>query len=218
MYGLIFDIDGTILDSMHIWIKPLEDIFKKYGYDLNKIPKEKKGEIEALPFYDMCEFLAENIAMDMTKDKVIEYFEQTIENAYANDLLPKNGAVDFLKDLKKKGYILSVASSTDYKYLEKALKRIEIFDLFDFVATPDTIGYNKSEKDFWEYSIKKHGKFPDNLILFDDALYAIKAAKREGIKTIGIKDFPWNEKEWDYIKKEADYFVDEISNFDIENL
>lgn len=218
MYGLIFDIDGTILDSMHIWIKPLEDIFKKYGYDLNKIPKEKKGEIEALPFYDMCEFLAENIARDMTKDKVIEYFEQTIENAYANDLLPKNGAVDFLKDLKKKGYILSVASSTDYKYLEKALKRIEIFDLFDFVATPDTIGYNKSEKDFWEYSIKKHGKFPDNLILFDDALYAIKAAKREGIKTIGIKDFPWNEKEWDYIKKEADYFLDEISNFDIENL
>ena len=218
MYGLIFDIDGTILDSMHIWIKPLEDIFKKYGYDLNKIPKEKKGEIEALPFYDMCEFLAENIARDMTKDKVIEYFEQTIENAYANDLLPKNGAVDFLKDLKKKGYILSVASSTDYKYLEKALKRIEIFDLFDFVATPDTIGYNKSEKDFWEYSIKKHGKSPDNLILFDDALYAIKAAKREGIKTIGIKDFPWNEKEWDYIKKEADYFVDEISNFDIENL
>lgn len=218
MYGIIFDIDGTILDSMHIWIKPLEDIFKKYGYDLNKIPKEKKGEIEALPFYDMCEFLAENIARDMTKDKVIEYFEQTIENAYANDLLPKNGAVDFLKDLKKKGYILSVASSTDYKYLEKALKRIEIFDLFDFVATPDTIGYNKSEKDFWEYSIKKHGKFPDNLILFDDALYAIKAAKREGIKTIGIKDFPWNEKEWDYIKKEADYFVDEISNFDIENL
>lgn len=218
MYGLIFDIDGTILDSMNIWIKPLEDIFKKYGYDLNKIPKEKKGEIEALPFYDMCEFLARNIARDMTKNEVIKYFEDTIENAYANDLLAKNGAVDFLKDLKKKGYTLSVASSTDYKYLEKALKRIEIFDLFDFVATPDTIGYNKSEKDFWEYSIKKHGKFPDNLILFDDALYAIKAAKREGIKTIGIKDFPWNEKEWDYIKKEADYFVDEISNFDIENL
>lgn len=217
MYGLIFDIDGTILDSMHIWIKPLEDIFKKYGYDLNKIPKEKKGEIEALPFYDMCEFLARNIARDMTKNEVIKYFEETIENAYANDLLAKNGAVDFLKDLKKKGYTLSVASSTDYKYLEKALKRIEIFDLFDFVATPDTIGYNKSEKDFWEYSIKKHGKFPDNLILFDDALYAIKAAKREGIKTIGIKDFPWNEKEWDYIKKEARSYVNNISEFEIEN-
>ena len=58
MYGLIFDIDGTILDSMHIWIKPLEDIFKKYGYDLNKLPKEKKGHIEALPSYDMCDFLS----------------------------------------------------------------------------------------------------------------------------------------------------------------
>ena len=217
MYGLIFDIDGTILDSMHIWIKPLEDIFKKYGYDLNKIPKEKKGEIEALPFYDMCEFLARNIARDMTKNEVIKYFEETIENAYANDLLAKNGAVDFLKDLKKKGYTLSVASSTDYKYLEKALKRIEIFDLFDFLATPDTTGYNKSEKDFWEYSIKKHGKSPEDLILFDDALYAIKAAKEEGINTVGIKDFPWNKKEWDYIKKEARSYVNNISEFEIEN-
>lgn len=217
MYGLIFDIDGTILDSMHIWIKPLEDIFKKYGYDLNKIPKEKKGHIEALPFYDMCDFLSKNIARDMTKDEVIDYFEQTIENAYANDLLPKNGAVDFLRDLKEKSYTLSVASSTDYKYLEKALKRLRVFDLFDFLATPDTTGYNKSEKDFWEYSIKKHGKSPENLILFDDALYAIKAAKNSGIRTVGIKDFPWNKKEWDYIKKEADSYVNNISEFEIEN-
>ena len=153
----------------------------------------------------------------MTKDEVIDYFEQTIENAYANDLLPKDGAVDFLRDLKEKSYTLSIASSTDYKYLEKALKRIGVFDLFDFLATPDTIGYNKSEKDFWEYSIKKHGKSPEKLILFDDALYAIMAAKNSGIKTVGIKDFPWNEKEWDYIKKEADSYVNNVSEFEIEN-
>lgn len=217
MYGLIFDIDGTILDSMHIWTKPLKDIFKKYGYDLNELPKEKKGQIEALPFYDMCEFLSKNIAKDMTKDEVIGYFEQTIENAYANDLLPKDGAVDFLRALKEKSYTLSVASSTDYQYLEKALKRLGAFDLFDFLATPDTTGYNKSEKNFWEYSIKKHGKSPENLILFDDALYAIKAAKNSGIKTVGIKDFPWNKKEWDYIKKEADSYLNNISDFEIEN-
>ena len=57
-----------------------------------------------------------------------------------------------------------------------------------------------------------------NLILFDDAGYALEAAKKAGIKTCGIKDFPWNENEWDEIKEIADYAVDCIGNFDYNNL
>lgn len=89
-------------------------------------------------------------------------------------------------------------------------------NIFNF-ATPDTTVYNKSEKYFWEYSIRKQGKSPEELILFDDALYAIKAAKNSEINTVGIKDFSWNKKEWDYIKKEARSYINNISEFEIEN-
>lgn len=57
-----------------------------------------------------------------------------------------------------------------------------------------------------------------NLILFDDAGYTLEAAKKSGIKSCGIKDFPWNENEWDEINEIADYAVDCIGNFDYNNL
>lgn len=221
MKGIIFDIDGTVLDSMHIWIEPMDKIFARYNFSLNDLSKEKKGELEALPFEVMCEFIAENVAKDMTKDQVIKYFIDNLENAYRNDLQAKDGAVTYIKNLKKLGYNLSVASSTNYTYLEPALKRIGIFDCFDFFATPDITKMKKSDASYWQYSIKKHGKDPKDLLLFDDALYAIKASKKEGIKTVGVKDFPWNEKEWEHIKKEADICVNQISDLDqeaIENL
>lgn len=218
MYGLLFDVDGTILDSMHIWIKPLEDLFKKYGKDLNKIPKEKKGELEAYSFEDMCGYLAENLAYDMTKDEVKNFFEERIDRAYSKELMAKDGAIDFLKALKKKGYKLSVASSTNHIYLEKAFQRLGMTDIFDFFSTPEITGLKKSQGEYWKYSIDKHKKKPCDLILFDDALYAIKAAKKEGIRTVGVKDFPWNEKEWEFIKKEADFYVDNLASFDFDKL
>ena len=218
MKSLIFDIDGTVLDSMYIWIEPMDKIFAKYNFKLSDLPKERKGEIEALPFEAMCEFIAKNVAYDMSKDEVIKYFVDNLENAYRNDLLPKDGAVDFIKDLKKAGYKISVASSTDYIYLEPALKRIGIYDCFDFFATPDITKMKKSDDSYWKYSIDKHKKNPEDIVLFDDALYAIKASKRSGIKTIGVKDFPWNENEWEHIKNEADTYTDRISAISIDDI
>lgn len=76
----------------------------------------------------------------------------------------------------------------------------------------------KSDSKFWQYSIKKHGAAPSECVLFDDALYAIKAAKKEGIMTVGLEDFPWNEREWDFIEKEADMTLKSIADLDINIL
>lgn len=73
----------------------------------------------------------------------------------------------------------------------------------------------KSDPDYWQYSIKKHGVKAEDCVLFDDALYAIKAANKEGIMTVGLEDFPWNEREWDYIKEEADMTLKTIADIDI---
>lgn len=218
MKGIIFDIDGTVLDSMHVWIRPMDKIFAKYNFSLKDLPKEEKGEIEALPFEAMCEFLAKNVTKDMTKDQVIAYFVGNLEKAYQKELLAKDGAIDFIKTLKEKGYKLSVASSTDFKYLQAALKRLGIFSCFDFFATPDLTNMKKSDANFWQYSIDNHKKKASDLILFDDALYAIKRAKKQGIKTVGVKDFPWNEKEWKHIQEEADLWVERISDFKIADI
>lgn len=218
MKKLIFDVDGTILDSMHIWIKPQNELFSKYGFKLEDLSKEEKGKIEALSFEAMCVYIADEIAKDMTAQEVMDHFDDIITDGYKNTLMPKKGAIEILKKLKDAGFSMSVASSTSYPYLEMALKRLGIFDYFDFFATPDLLDMKKSDPDYWHYSIKKHGAKASDCILFDDALYALKAASKEGIKTVGLKDFPWNENEWVDIKKEANQVMDTIAEINIENL
>ena len=217
MKKLIFDVDGTILDSMHIWIEPQNRLFSKYGFTLEDLKKEEKGKIEALSVEAMCQYIVDEIAKDMTFDQVRQYFEDVIYDAYKDNLMPKPGNLEILKKLKNLGFSMSVASSTPYTYLEMALKRLGIYDYFDFFATPELLDMKKSDPAFWQYSIKKHGAKPSDCVLFDDALYAIKAAKKEGIMTVGLEDFPWNEKEWEYIKEKADLTLNTIADMDINN-
>lgn len=218
MKKLIFDVDGTILDSMHIWIEPQNELFSKYGFRLEDLTKEEKGKIEALSFEAMCVYIADEIAKNMTAQEVMDHFDYIITDGYKNTLMPKNGAIEILKKLKDAGFSMAVASSTSYPYLKMALTRLGIFDYFDFFATPDLLDMKKSDPDYWHYIIKKYGAKASDCILFDDALYAIKAAGKEGIRTVGLKDFPWNENEWIDIKKEANQVMDTIAEIDIENL
>ncbi|MDY3006348.1 HAD family phosphatase [Anaerococcus porci] len=218
MKKLLFDCDGTILDSMHIWIKPINSLLDKYNY---KITKEEKGEIESMNFIDTMKWLNINVCTDKSEDEVIEYFYHTIEDGYKNNLMPKEKTVTYLKRLKKLGYDMCICSSTDYKHLKNALERLDIIELFDFIHTPDKSGFKKSESEYWQYALDKYKIGPSDAVLFDDALYAVKSAGKVGIKTVGVKDFPYNENEWEDIKKISDIFVDNIAEVNeekIENL
>ena len=72
MKKLILDVDGTILDSMHIWIEPQNRLFAKYGFTLEDLSKEEKGKIEALSVEAMCQYIVDEIAKDMTFDEVMK--------------------------------------------------------------------------------------------------------------------------------------------------
>lgn len=217
MKKLLFDVDGTILDSMETWTIPQNKILKKYGYSIDTLTLDQKASIESLPYKKMCKYLADNIAVDMTHEEVLSYFSDIIDKSYEKELLAYEGSIDFLKKLNKKGFSMSIASSTPYYLIESAFKRLQIFDYFDFYATPDKLGSKKSEHKYWRTIIEKYKVRPEDCVLIDDALYAIKAAKKEGVKTIGIKDFPWNEKEWLEIEEEADFVYDSIADIDLRN-
>ena len=167
---LLFDCDGTILDSMHIWVEPINRVFEKYGFRLDTLSKEEKGKIEALPLDGMCEFIANELATDMTKEEVRQYFDEIIQDGYKNSLMPKDGALKKLEELYEKGYEMAIASSTDSMYLKLAFERLNIDKYFSFLTTPDLTDYKKSDKEYWQYAIDELGVDADEVILYDDAL------------------------------------------------
>ena len=86
------------------------------------------------------------------------------------------------------------------------------------LTTPDITNLKKSDKEYWQYAIEKLGVDASEVILYDDALYAIKVAKDVGINTCGVKDFPYNENEWEDIRENATMYLDGIWQIDVDNL
>lgn len=215
---LLFDCDGTLLDSMHIWVEPINKIFNKYGYSFEGLEKKEKGVIEALPLSGMVTYIAKNIAKDMSEEDVNNYFLEIVEDGYKNHLMPKDGVLEKLKEFYDHDIEMGIASSTDSKYLKLAFKRLGIDHYFTYYNTPDLLNSKKSDARFWQSAIDNFKIDPEEIILFDDALYAIKAAKKSGIKTCGVRDFPYNKNEWEDIKKFSDIYLEGIWDFDINTL
>ena len=215
---LLFDCDGTLLDSMHIWVEPINKIFNKYGYSFEGLEKKEKGVIEALPLSGMVTYIANNIAKDMSEEEVNNYFLQIVEEGYKNHLMPKNGVLEKLKEFYDHDIEMGIASSTDSKYLKLAFKRLGIDHYFTYYNTPDLLNSKKSDEKFWQSAIDNFKIDPEEIMLFDDALYDIKAAKKSGIKTCGVRDFPYNKNEWEDIKKFSDIYLEGIWDFDINTL
>lgn len=212
---LLFDCDGTILDSMHVWIDVETYFFKKYNHEPTR---EEMKLIASMDYKSVCKWLSQNIALDMTYQEVVDHYESTVNKAYGEEIQGKAGALETLKALHDQGIQMAVASSTDINLLEMAFDRLGISHYFDFIITSNNSPYKKSEKEYWELACSWLGEIPANVILYDDALYAIKVAKSAGLKTCAIKDFPYNKKDWDLIVKEADMALDNIKDININDL
>lgn len=210
MKSLIFDVDGTILDSMPMWLELENNLLSKYGYTMETIGKDIKDKIESLSIKGMSKYIAETIAIDMTYDEVYEYFQRSIDYKYSNEIEVKFGTIEKIKALYRKGYQMAVASSSSSECIINAFKRLGIQECFTIYATADNIGLRKSTDEFWINVVDKLSKDVSEVILYDDALYALEQAKKLGIEVVGIKDFPWNESDWERIEEVSSYTLDGI--------
>ena len=190
---LLFDCDGTLIDSMGLWQKSMKELIKKSGHNLDTMSEYDRVQIESLSYADCIKYIWEHFVTGMSEKEVTAYFDNILENRYKNSIPEKKGAIETIKSLHERGYEMAVASSNSSALVKAALKRLGIHS----------------------QSIKNSNK---NLIFFDDAGYALEAAKKAGIKTCGIKDFPLNENEWDAIKEIANYAVDGIGDFDYKSI
>lgn len=197
----IFDMDGTLLDSMHIWdtasgaflmmrgIIPKEfDLFRKQGY---------KGGID---------YMIDEYNLDMTFDEVLNELQKILWFYYSNVAPIKDGVKDFLQALKNNGVKMVVATATESKMAKKALERNGIIDFFEDVISMHEIGIHKNDPAAFEYvrnAIHANGVG----YVFEDALYAIETAKSAGYKVIGIEDYS-AEDDREKIKKIVDFYAE----------
>ena len=181
--AMIFDMDGTLLDSMFYW----RTIWREYIEAHNLVmPEELKDKV----LYG-CGKSCALIARDNAMDKQALYrgmLEEMLGKHYREDVQPKPLAGDVLAKLKGEGYIVAVATATPRHLAEPALARHGLLEHVDLVTDVDEMGAQKSAPEFFLNVAKRLGVKPEECVMFEDAVYAMRSAKAAGMTVYAIDD------------------------------
>lgn len=206
--GAIFDLDGTLLDSMPIWNHAAEKFLDRLGVEA------EPGLGQILYPMSMAEgslYLRDRYHLAMSVDEIIDGVNRVIEDFYAYQAQLKEGAEQFLEGMKQAGIRMAIATSNDRRIFESALRRLGIMELFDRIFTATEIGVGKVKPDIYLAVAGHMGTLPKDTWVFEDALYAIRTAKEAGFRTVGVYD-PSSADDWEEIKRITDIHMEKLDN------
>lgn len=203
--GMIFDLDGTLLDSIKIW----EEVGFKYLLSLGIKPNDNLNDVIGdMSLVQSAQYFQSEYHVQYSVDEIIAGVNKIIEDYYVYEVLLKNGVKDFLENCYRKNIKLIIASATSKYLIEEALKRLKIRDYFIDILTCDEVGYGKDKPDIYNQALKYLGTRKDETLVFEDALYAIQTAKSVGFKVVGVYDkYEFLQEE---VMKSSDYYVKEL--------
>ena len=207
----IFDLDGTLVDSMWVWEKIDIEFLKARGFES---PKSLMGDICHLTFEQTADYFKSTFNLKESVQEIMDEWNNMAYTHYKNDVKLKPGAKEFLLTLKKLNIKIALATSNCTQLLEITLKSNGIFELFDIISTTDEVSHGKDFPDIYLLSAKKLNVNPNECIVFEDILKAVNGAKLADMHVVGVKD-NFSENQSKEIKKCSDRYIDDFVGFAI---
>ena len=205
--GAIFDVDGTLLDSMEIW----EDVGVRY---LNKIGIEAEPDLGTILFTmslpEGAAYVKEHYHLSQEPDEIIKDVLGIISNYYEEIAPLKLGVSEFLEKLSRKKIRMTVATSNNKEEVEAAFKRTGVSSYFERIFTCEEVGAGKTKPDIYLEAAKYMGTKPEETVVFEDVLHAVRTAKKAGFLVVGLYDEA-SKAEQKEIREEADWYCKKIS-------
>ena len=203
MNAYIFDLDGTLFESMDVWAKVDKEFFQKRGLAL---PEEHARATIAMHIDEAADYIKKLFGLQESAEDIIQEWLSIAEAAYETDVRLKPHAKEYLQKLSAAGHKLAVATSLPEELLEPALHKHGIYHIFHAISTAREVGSGKAKPDIFVLAAKKLGVAPEDCLLFDDILQAVKSAKSIGMKVCAVYDKS-SRHDWDEIKATADYAI-----------
>lgn len=181
--GAVFDLDGTILDSMGVWDKIDIDFLSKRGLP---VPSDYAKNISGLSFADTARYTKNLFSLPDSIEEIMAEWSRMAEAAYSDSVELVEGARDYLIRLKEAGVRLAVATALSRELLTPCLERHGVYELFDAIYTPDEVGKGKNSPDMFVAAAHGLGLECHECMAFDDVLPAIKSAREAGLMVCGV--------------------------------
>ncbi len=205
--GLIFDLDGTLIDSMNVWTEIDAEFLKEYEIDF---PENFYEDIKDLSFADTAFYFADKLKIPMTPKEIMDKFNAMAREKYEKTVPLKKGVYDFIMQEKKKGTKLCVATANNKELAVLALKRLGIYDAMDFVLTCDEISAGKGTPEIYIKSAEKMELDISETAVFEDVLIAVDSAKSAGFYVVGVSEETASDDR-EKIKEKCDLFIEDYT-------
>lgn len=203
----IFDMDGTLIDSMWIWEKIDIEFLKERNLDF---PSDLRNAIEHLSFEEVAKYFKRRFNLSEDIDVIMNIWNDMAFNHYKYDVKLKPGAKEYLSFLKSLGIKIALATSNSDKLLEVVLKKNEIYNYFDIIVTTNEVSRGKDFPDIYLLAAEKLNVSPENCIVFEDILPAVMGAKAAGMTVVGVQD-AYSDKDKQLIIERADQYIHHYS-------
>lgn len=206
--GAIFDADGTLLDSMHIW----NEVGERYLHALGKIPEADLYKILfPMTLEESSVYLKEHYSLDESPEKIKAGVLAVIDCFYRNEVDLKVGVKDYLSRLHQNGVRMTVVTTSDKGQIDAAFTRLGIRKYFREIYTCSEYHTSKREPTIYLKAAEALGVEPSESVVFEDAFYAVKTAKDAGFFTVAVEDAASFDKRED-IKKIADLYIQDFTD------
>ncbi|MEA4965279.1 MAG: HAD family phosphatase [Oscillospiraceae bacterium] len=206
--GAIFDLDGTLLDSMDIWRKIDLDFLAKRGLAASA---DYVAAITPMGFPEAAEYTVRRFDLDENPADIINEWNAMSVDAYRNSILLKPYVKEYLLFLKKQGVRMAVATASHELLYVPALKNNGIYHLFDAFTTVSEVKRGKGFPDIYRKAAEKMGLLPCDCAVFEDICAGLKGAKDGGFFTVGVYDL-YSDYERDKIIELSDLYIHDFSD------
>ena len=203
----VFDMDGTLLDTMYLWDSAPERLLGALGLECDADTRE---DVRSMTTAQVADYIIKKYGVSKSNAEICDLFNKTMEDFYDREADFKEGAKELLFALRKRGVGMCLATATDRHMVISALERLGICGMFDFILTCSELGASKVDPLIFNTALEMCRKDREKTWIFEDSHFALLTASKAGFPTVGVYDDSF--AAFEDIKKEAsDIYVNSLT-------
>ena len=205
--GAIFDMDGTLVDSLFFWPHFWRQLGKTYMNIENFTPDDEVDKnIRTMVYVDAMKYIKSHYRIDADDESFMRFATSGLADFYTQQAKLKDGAAALLEHLKQQNIRMCLASATDIGYVRLALTHFDLMKYFDCVLSCADLGVGKDRPDIYLLASDRLGIAPAELCVFEDSFVALETAKQAGFQTVGVFDkYAFSQ---DRLKAASDFYLE----------
>lgn len=205
--AVLFDLDGTLIDSMWMWGDIDREYLGQFGFEL---PADLQEQIQGMSFSETAVYFKEHFLIPSSVEDIKAEWNRMAWDKYSSEVPLKEGVIELLRELKERGILMGIATSNSKELVELVISKLEVKEYFESIRTSCEVAKGKPSPDIYLLVAKDLGTKPVNCLVFEDIIQGIQAGKSAGMKVCSVYDRN-SAEDTDKKKELSDYYIHSYS-------